>query len=69
MMIRMRIDGVLRDMVPPAKKMQAAVVTRIKILSSLDITNRRLPQDGRSTLRMQDRNVDLRISTMPSATM
>jgi len=66
MMIRMRIDGVLRDMVPPARKMQAAVVTRIKILSEMDIAERRLPQDGRFKMKTSGRDVDVRVSVLPT---
>jgi len=66
MMIRMRIDGVLRDMVPPARNMQAAVVTRIKILSEMDIAERRLPQDGRFKMKASGRNVDVRVSVIPT---
>ena len=65
MMIRMRIDGVLRDMVPPARKMQAAVVARIKILSEMDIAERRLPQDGRFKMRTSGRDIDVRVSVIP----
>jgi type II secretory ATPase GspE/PulE/Tfp pilus assembly ATPase PilB-like protein len=66
MQIRMRIDGVLRDMVPPARKMQAAVVTRIKILSEMDIAERRLPQDGRFKIRASGRDIDVRVSVIPT---
>jgi type IV pilus assembly protein PilB len=66
MVIRMRIDGVLRDMVPPARKMQAAVVARIKILSDMDIAERRLPQDGRCKIRTAGRDIDVRVSTIPT---
>ena len=66
MTIRMRIDGVLRDMVPPARKMQAAVVTRIKILSEMDIAERRLPQDGRFKVKAADREIDVRVSVIPT---
>ena len=66
MMIRMRIDGVLRDMVPPARKMQAAVVTRIKILSEMDIAEHRLPQDGRFKMKTSGRDVDVRVSVLPT---
>ena len=65
-MIRMRIDGVLRDMVPPPKKMQAAVVARIKIVSHLDIAERRLPQDGRFKMKVSGRAIDVRVSTIPT---
>jgi len=64
--VRMRIDGVLRDMVPPARKMQAAVTTRIKILSEMDIAERRLPQDGRFKMRASGRSIDVRVSVIPT---
>ncbi len=63
--IRMRIDGVLRDMVPPARKMQGAVVTRIKILSDMDIAEHRLPQDGRFKIKTAGRDIDVRVSLIP----
>lgn len=66
MIIRMRIDGVLQDMVPPARKMQSAVVTRIKILSKMNIAERRLPQDGRFKIKAADRSIDVRVSTIPT---
>jgi type IV pilus assembly protein PilB len=66
MTIRMRIDGVLRDMVPPARKMQAAVITRIKILSDMDIAERRLPQDGRFKVKTSGRDIDVRVSVIPT---
>lgn len=64
--VRMRVDGVLRDMIPPAKKMQAAVVARIKIVAQLDIAERRLPQDGRFKMRVSGRSIDVRVSTIPT---
>jgi len=66
MVIRMRIDGVLRDMVPPARRMQAAIITRIKILSEMDIAERRLPQDGRFKIKTSGRNIDVRVSVIPT---
>jgi type II secretion system protein E len=66
MMIRMRIDGILRDMVPPSRKMQAAVVARIKILSEMDIAERRLPQDGRFKVKASGRDIDVRVSVIPT---
>ena len=66
MMIRMRIDGVLRDMVPPARKMQAAVSARIKILSEMNIAERRLPQDGRFKVKTSGRAIDVRVSVIPT---
>ncbi len=64
--IRMRIDGILRDMVPPARKMQAAVAARIKILSNMDIAERRLPQDGRFKMKVSGRDIDVRVSVIPT---
>ncbi len=64
--VRMRIDGVLRNMVPPAKKMQAAVTARIKILSQMNIAERRLPQDGRFKIKASGRAIDVRVSVIPT---
>ena len=64
--VRMRIDGVLRDMIPPAQKMQAAVVARIKIIARMDIAERRLPQDGRFKVKISGRKVDVRVSVIPT---
>ena len=66
MMVRMRIDGMLRDMVPPAKKMQAAVIARIKIIARMDIAERRLPQDGRFKMKTSGRDIDVRVSVIPT---
>jgi type IV pilus assembly protein PilB len=66
MMIRMRIDGSLCNMVPPARKMQAAIITRIKILSDMDIAERRLPQDGRLKIKATGRDIDVRVSSIPT---
>ncbi|MHC4482771.1 MAG: GspE/PulE family protein [Planctomycetota bacterium] len=66
MAVRMRIDGVLRDMVPPARKMQSAVITRVKILSDMDIAERRLPQDGRFKVKASGRDIDVRVSVIPT---
>jgi len=65
-MIRMRIDGMLRDMVPPPEKMQSAIITRIKILSDMDIAERRLPQDGRFRIKTSGRSIDVRVSAIPT---
>jgi type IV pilus assembly protein PilB len=64
--VRMRVDGVLRDMIPPAKKMQAAVTARIKIVAQMDIAERRLPQDGRFKMKVSGRSIDVRVSTIPT---
>jgi len=66
MVVRMRIDGLLREMVPPARRMQAAVVTRIKILSKMDIAERRLPQDGRFKMKASGRAIDVRVNAIPT---
>jgi len=65
--LRYRIDGVLQEMTPPPKKFQKAIISRIKILSELDIAEKRLPQDGRFKVRIQNRNIDFRVSTCPVA--
>lgn len=65
--LRYRIDGVLQEMTPPPKKFQNAIISRIKILSELDIAERRLPQDGRFKIRMQNRPIDFRVSVCPTA--
>lgn len=64
--VRMRVDGVLRDMVPPAKRMQAAVIARIKIVARMDIAERRLPQDGRFKMKISGKAIDVRVSTIPT---
>jgi len=64
--IRYRVDGVLYDIMQPPMKLRPALCSRIKIMSQLDIAERRLPQDGRIKLRIKDREVDLRVSTLPT---
>ncbi len=64
--VRYRIDGELKNIHSYTTYIHNSVISRIKIISNLDITNRRLPQDGRSALRLKQKTVDLRISTMPS---
>lgn len=64
--IRYRIDGVLYDMMPPPKNLAAALTSRVKVMANLNIAERRLPQDGRIMLTVQKRNVDLRVSTLPT---
>jgi type IV pilus assembly protein PilB len=66
MIIRLRIDGMLREAVPPPPRMQSAVVTRLKILSSMDVAERRLPQDGRFKVRATGRDIDVRVSVIPT---
>ncbi|MDO4499988.1 MAG: GspE/PulE family protein [Erysipelotrichaceae bacterium] len=63
---RMRIDGVMRQILTVPKELQNSVISRIKIMSSLDISERRVPQDGRFNVRIKDKDIDLRISTLPT---
>jgi len=65
-MVRFRVDGTLRDVVRPKRALHAALVSRIKIMAALDIAEKRLPQDGRITLRVGGRAVDVRVSTLPT---
>ncbi|MBS1209796.1 MAG: type secretion system protein GspE [Proteobacteria bacterium] len=65
--VRFRIDGGLRDVIEPQRGLHAAIVSRIKIMAGLDIAEKRLPQDGRITLRLAGRPVDVRVSTLPTA--
>ncbi len=64
--VRFRMDGVLRDMIEPHRALHAALVSRIKIMAQLDIAEKRLPQDGRISLRLAGRPVDVRVSTLPT---
>ena len=64
--LRYRIDGSLVDVTPPPKNMQVALASRLKIMSNLDIAERRLPQDGRMRVRVGGRDIDLRVSFMPT---
>jgi len=65
-MVRFRVDGTLRDIVRPKRALHAALVSRIKIMAALDIAEKRLPQDGRITLRVGGKAVDVRVSTLPT---
>jgi type IV pilus assembly protein PilB len=65
--VRYRLDGVLHEISPPPKKFQNAIISRIKILSEMDIAERRLPQDGRFKVRIGGKSVDFRVSTCPTA--
>ena len=64
--IRMRIDGVLHDILTVPRELQAAVLARLKIMSGMDIAERRIPQDGRFNVRIAGRDIDLRVSTLPT---
>jgi type IV pilus assembly protein PilB len=64
--IRFRIDGVLHEMLAPPKRLEAAIISRLKIMSNLDIAERRMPQDGRIKLRYNTREIDFRVSMLPT---
>ncbi len=64
--LRYRVDGLLCDVTPPAKQFHSAIVSRIKILSKLDIAQKRLPQDGGFMMMMEGRKIDFRVSTIPT---
>jgi general secretion pathway protein E len=66
LIVRYRIDGVLHEVESPPRRLSAAVISRIKIMANLDIAERRLPQDGRIRLRVQGKEIDLRVSTVPT---
>ena len=64
--VRFRVDGVLRDVLNPRRELHGALVSRIKVMSKLDIAEKRLPQDGRMSLRVAEHPVDVRVSTLPT---
>ncbi len=64
--VRFRVDGVLRDMVAPARALAPLLASRIKVMARLDIAEKRLPQDGRTTLRLAGHEIDVRVSTLPA---
>jgi general secretion pathway protein E len=66
-LVRYRVDGALRDVVEPRRGLHPAMVSRIKVMASLDIAEKRLPQDGRIALRIAGRAIDVRVSTIPTA--
>ncbi|MDP5255215.1 MULTISPECIES: type II secretion system ATPase GspE [unclassified Vibrio] len=65
--IRFRVDGVLREVLSPSRKLAPLLVSRVKVMAKLDIAEKRVPQDGRISLRIGGRAVDVRVSTMPSS--
>ena len=67
LIIRFRVDGILREVVQPKRELAALLVSRIKVMARLDIAEKRIPQDGRISLRVGGREVDIRVSTLPSA--
>ena len=67
LVVRFRVDGVLREIVRPKRVLASMLVSRIKVMARLDIAEKRVPQDGRISLRVAGREVDVRVSTMPSS--
>ncbi len=65
--IRSRVDGILYDMLSPPKHIQSALISRIKIMADLNIAEKRLPQDGRIEIKIADKSIDIRVSTIPTA--
>ena len=65
--VRLRIDGVLREVLSPPRELAPLLVSRIKVMASLDIAERRVPQDGRISLRLAGHEIDVRVSTLPAA--
>jgi general secretion pathway protein E len=65
-LVRFRVDGTLREVLEPPRALHAALVSRVKVMAELDIAEKRLPQDGRITLRIAGRPVDVRVSTLPT---
>jgi general secretion pathway protein E len=65
--IRFRVDGVLRELLSPSRKLSPLLVSRVKVMAKLDIAEKRVPQDGRISLRLGGQLVDVRVSTMPSS--
>jgi general secretion pathway protein E len=65
--VRLRVDGVLREVAQPHRALHAALISRLKIMADLDIAEKRLPQDGRISLRLGQRAIDIRVSTLPNA--
>ncbi len=67
LVVRFRVDGMLYDVLTPPKRIQAALTSRIKVMSGLNIAEKRLPQDGRIRVRIAGRDIDIRVSTIPTA--
>jgi general secretion pathway protein E len=67
MVVRFRIDGILYDIFKPPKKLQNAITSRIKVMATLNIAEKRLPQDGRIPLKVGGKDIDIRLSTVPTA--
>ncbi|WNG25074.1 type II secretion system protein GspE [Cystobacter fuscus] len=66
LMVRFRVDGVLQEIIKPPKRYQSAIVSRVKVMGQLNIAEKRLPQDGRIRIKMAGRDIDIRLSTIPT---
>jgi general secretion pathway protein E len=66
MIVRMRVDGILREILEPPRALAPLIISRIKVMSKMDIAEKRIPQDGRISLKVAGRSVDVRVSTLPS---
>ncbi|MBW1989304.1 MAG: type II secretion system ATPase GspE [Deltaproteobacteria bacterium] len=64
--VRYRVDGILYDLITPPKRIQSAMTSRVKVMANLNIAEKRLPQDGRIEIKIGDKNVDIRVSTIPT---
>src|SRR5690606_22230907 len=64
--IRYRVDGALYEMAPPPQHLKAAIISRIKVMSALNIAETRIPQDGRITIETNGQGIDMRVSTLPT---
>jgi general secretion pathway protein E len=67
LVVRFRVDGVLQEVIKPPKRYQNSIVSRVKIMSQLNIAEKRLPQDGRIRIKLAGRDIDIRVSTIPTA--
>ena len=67
LMVRFRIDGILYDIITPPKRFQPVIISRVKVMAGLNIAEKRLPQDGRIRIRLAGKDVDIRVSTVPTA--
>ena len=67
LVVRFRVDGILREVLEPKRELAALLVSRVKVMARLDIAEKRVPQDGRISLKVGGREVDIRVSTLPSA--
>jgi len=66
LLVRMRVDGLMRDILNVPKNLQAAVISRLKVMGAMDISEKRIPQDGRANITIKQRDIDLRMSTLPT---